>query len=45
MQSREAWENEKKYCPGIGKGDLIPKREIEKRMKDSDPPLMLFGKK
>ena len=45
MSSKEAWENEKNYCPGIGKGEIIPKREIEKRMKDGEPPLMVFRKK
>ena len=45
MSSKEAWENEKNYCPGIGKGPIIPKIEIEKRMKDGDPPLMVFRKK
>ena len=45
MESREAWENEKQYCPGIGKGDLIPKKEIEKRMKDGDMPLMILKRK
>ena len=45
MSSKEAWENEKNYCPGIGKGDIISKREIEKRMKDGEPPLMVFRKK
>ena len=45
MSSKEAWENEKNYCPGIGNGEIIPKREIEKRMKDGEPPLMVFRKK
>ena len=46
LSSEEAWKTEGRSCPGIGNGDLIPKREIEKRLKEGEtPPYMVIRKK
>jgi uncharacterized protein len=33
-ESKGAWEEEKKYCPGLGKGTLHSKEEIERWLKE-----------
>ena len=44
VESKSAWENEAKSCPGINKGKKISKKEIEKRLEEGmkEPPLMIF---
>ena len=33
----KTWNNKiAKFCPGIGKGDIIKKKEIEKKIKDDE---------
>jgi hypothetical protein len=32
LESEESWEEEKAHCPGVGKGRLYSKREIEERL-------------
>lgn len=36
VESAYTWRYEKKFCPGIGKGRLYSKREIEQRMRGLD---------
>lgn len=36
MKSERAWRNEGSYCPGIGKGDVVPREEIEARIKEKE---------
>ena len=45
MESEEAWINEGKSCPGIGKGKLVPKKEIERRLKAGEEPPYIIIKK
>ena len=45
MESRESWEEEGQSCPGIGKGDIVPASEIERRMETHEPYIILKGKK
>lgn len=33
LSNQEAWENEKQWCPGIDKGEIHPKAEIELALK------------
>ena len=42
MESRESWEKEALSCPGIGKGGIIPKKEIERRMRSKEQPYMIL---
>ena len=45
MESEESWKAEGRCCPGIGKGALVSRKEIEKRLKDGEePPYIVFGK-
>lgn len=45
MESEESWKAEGRCCPGIGKGVLVSRKEIEKRLKDGEePPYIVFGK-
>ncbi len=45
MESEESWKREGESCPGIGKGRIVSKREIEKRLKDNEmPPYMIIKK-
>ena len=45
MENEGNWENEGRSCPGIGKGRVISKKEIEKRLKDGEePPYIIIGK-
>lgn len=45
LASEETWENEGKSCPGIGKGTVISKREIEKRLeKGNEVPFIVIKK-
>ena len=32
MKSERFWKEEASYCPGVGKGPLVPKEEIESRL-------------
>jgi len=32
LSSRQTWEEEKRWCPGIGKGDIHSKEEIEEQL-------------
>ena len=45
MESKESWEKEGQSCPGIGKGKIIPKKEIDKRLRPHEPYLILKGRK
>ena len=45
LQSRESWEAEGCSCPGIGRGGVISRKEIEERMRAHDPYLILKGRK
>ena len=45
LQSRESWEAEGRSCPGIGRGGVISRKEIEERMRAHDPYLILKGRK
>ena len=45
MESEESWKAEGRCCPGIGKGALVSRKEIEKKLKDGEePPYIVFGK-
>ena len=45
MESEESWKNEGKSCPGIGKGNVIPNKEIERRLKENEAaPFMILKK-
>ena len=47
MESRANWEEEKKSCPGIGKGCMVSKEEIEANLKrnSENTPYVVFKKK
>ena len=32
MESEERWNKEAEFCPGIGKGDVVPVEEIKKKL-------------
>ena len=45
MESEESWKKEAESCPGIGKGSVIPAREIRKRLKEGEEPPYIILKK
>ena len=45
MESGESWKQEAESCPGIGKGPVVPAREIRKRLKDGEEPPYIILKK
>ena len=45
LDSQESWENESHSCPGIGKGRVVSKSEIERIMKMGDEPPYMIPKK
>ncbi|MBO8436036.1 MAG: YkgJ family cysteine cluster protein [Spirochaetes bacterium] len=45
LSSEESWKREAESCPGIGKGAVISKREIEKRLeKGKEAPFIIMKK-
>ncbi len=45
LESEESWKREAESCPGIGKGEIIPRSVIEKRLKEGEtPPYMIIRK-
>ena len=45
MESWESWEKEGRSCPGIGKGPVISRGEIESRMHEKSEPYMILAGK
>ena len=43
LRSRESWNEEGRSCPGIGKGALVSRREIEERMKTHESYIIMKG--
>ncbi|MCF7945761.1 MAG: YkgJ family cysteine cluster protein [Spirochaetia bacterium] len=43
IESQESWDNESNFCPGIGKGSIVKKKEILKKLKmrENNSPLMV----
>ncbi|MDY5932038.1 MAG: YkgJ family cysteine cluster protein [Candidatus Ornithospirochaeta sp.] len=46
LESRESWENEKKSCPGIGKGALVSPSEVRRNLEanNANAPYIEFKK-
>lgn len=45
MESEESWKKEALSCPGIGKGRIISRKEIEKKLRDGEePPYVIIRK-
>lgn len=45
IESEESWKKEARSCPGIGKGPVIPREEIERRASaENEPYIVLKGK-